>query len=170
MCGLLPTVVLLLSISEIGQSNFHNNQKHHHALISSETLLVHSELRRQYDDLGRMLCSRVRCEPFSGRNSFSDKLLNCCHFLRRNGQSQQKRQFFGDPIGKSLRFSVCYLLPSACLPPLYPFKTWRNFLEVKFHEKCQTRSRPRVWLKFLAEFKLGGRYIYFFNSENNMFQ
>ena len=45
MCGLLiPTVVLLLSISEIGQSNFHNNNQKHHALISSKSSLVHSEL------------------------------------------------------------------------------------------------------------------------------
>ena len=152
MCGLLPTVVLLLSISEIGQSNFHNNQNDH-ALISSETSLVHSELRRQYGDLGRLLCSRVRSEPFLGRNRFSDNFSKRCHFLRRssNGQSQQKRQFF------CLRFSVCYLLPSACLPPLYPFKTRRNFLEVRFQENCQAQNRPGIWLKSLAEFKLGRR-------------
>ena len=159
MSGLLTTVVLLFSISEIGQSNFHNNQSKHHALTSSGTsLLVLSDLPPQYGDLGRMSCNRVRSEPFSGRNRFSDNFSKRCHF--RNGQSQQKRQFYGDPI-KSLRFSVCYLLPSACLPPLYPFKTRRNFLEVKFQENCQAQSRPGIWLKSLAEFKLGRRLNFF---------
>ena len=50
---------------------------------------------------------------------------------------------------ESLRSVVC-----CCLPPLYLFKTRRNFLEVKFQENCQAQSQLEIWPKFLAELEL----------------
>ena len=43
------------------------------------------------------------------------------------------------------------------LPPLYLFKTRRNFLEAKFRENCLAQTRLGIRPKFLDEFELGRR-------------
>ena len=66
----------------------------------------------------------------------------------------QARADYGDD-NERLRSAVCCFLP-----PLYLFKTRRNFLEVKFQENCQAQARLGISPKVLA-----GDSDFFFNSE-----